>query len=45
MSEEIKMKMKVEKALLDLIHDELNSREVNPEMLRALAELYIAIKI
>ncbi|GEM_PF-5444637 len=38
------IKMKVEKALLDLIHEELNSPAVSPEMLRALAELYTAIK-
>lgn len=40
----IEIKLKVEKRLLELINDELNSRVVNTERLRALAALYIALK-
>lgn len=40
----LELKLKVEKQLLEFIIDELKGSAGNPEMLRALAELYTALK-
>lgn len=40
----LELKLKVERKILEFIDAELQSSAGNPEMLRALAELYSALK-